>query len=106
MNNVFQAALPVTKQYDLKGSTLGRTSRGEGGGGERARAGSVVLKDLDLDIRLKLEEGWHDRCVPARASVSHTVARHCCCCMRRAGVQRQRSATVILAAFLTSAERC
>jgi 1-phosphatidylinositol-4-phosphate 5-kinase len=57
MNNVFQSALPLTKQYDLKGSTLGRTSRGEGAGAKSGR----VLKDLDLDIKLKLEEGWHDR---------------------------------------------
>ena len=55
MNNVFQGALPIGKQYDLKGSTLGRTS-----GADAAKAGTV-LKDLDLDIKLKLEEGWHDR---------------------------------------------
>lgn len=57
MNNVFQGALPIGRQYDLKGSTLGRTS-----GADAAKTGTV-LKDLDLDIRLKLEEGWHDRCV-------------------------------------------
>lgn len=56
MNNVFQGALPVGRQYDLKGSTLGRTS-----GADAAKTGTV-LKDLDLDITLKLEEGWHDRC--------------------------------------------
>ena len=59
MNNVFQGALPIGKQYDLKGSTLGRTS-----GADAAKAGTV-LKDLDLDIKLKLEEGWHDRCCSA-----------------------------------------
>ena len=89
MNNVFQSALPITKQYDLKGSTLGRTSRGEGG--ERARSGSVVLKDLDLDIRLKLEEGWHDRwaCSLPIQTISSTLvlcremvpcSAACCCC--------------------------
>ena len=57
MNNVFQGALPIGKQYDLKGSTLGRTS-----GADAAKTGTV-LKDLDLDMKLKLEEGWHDRCV-------------------------------------------
>ena len=56
MNNVFQGALPIGKQYDLKGSTLGRTS-----GADAAKTGTV-LKDLDLDMKLKLEEGWHDRC--------------------------------------------
>ena len=61
MNNVFQGALPIGKQYDLKGSTLGRTS-----GADAAKTGTV-LKDLDLDMKLKLEEGWHDRC----ASLPH-----------------------------------
>ena len=41
--------------HDLKGSTLGRTS-----GADAAKSGTV-LKDLDLDMKLKLEEGWHDR---------------------------------------------
>ena len=59
MNNVFQTALPIGRQYDLKGSTLGRTS-----GSGAAQAGRV-LKDLDLDIALKLEEGWHERCARA-----------------------------------------
>lgn len=55
MNNIFYNSLPISKRYDLKGSTLGRTS------GAEPRAGAI-LKDLDLDIKLKLEEGWHDRC--------------------------------------------
>ena len=55
MNNVFRGALPIGKQYDLKGSTQGRTS-----GADAAKTGTV-LKDLDLDMKLKLEEGWHDR---------------------------------------------
>ena len=65
MNNVFQGALPLGKQYDLKGSTLGRTS-----GADAAKAGTV-LKDLDLDIKLKLEEGWHDRCCDLSCRIRH-----------------------------------
>ena len=65
MNNVFQGALPIGKQYDLKGSTLGRTS-----GADAAKANSV-LKDLDLDIKLKLEEGWHDRCCDLSCRIRH-----------------------------------
>jgi 1-phosphatidylinositol-4-phosphate 5-kinase len=56
MNNIFYNSLPISRRYDLKGSTLGRTS------GSKPKAGAI-LKDLDLDIRLKLEEGWHDRYV-------------------------------------------
>ncbi|EIE18182.1 PIP5K-domain-containing protein [Coccomyxa subellipsoidea C-169] len=55
MNNVFQNALPIAKQYDLKGSTQGRTSATD------APRPATILKDLDLDIKVKLEEGWHDR---------------------------------------------
>ncbi len=55
MNNVFQNALPISKKYDLKGSTQGRTSAND------APRTTTILKDLDLDIKLKLEEGWHDR---------------------------------------------
>ncbi|CAL8463328.1 g2862 [Coccomyxa elongata] len=55
MNNVFQNALPISKQYDLKGSTQGRTSAND------APRPTMILKDLDLDIKIKLEEGWHDR---------------------------------------------
>lgn len=55
MNNVFQNALPISKKYDLKGSTQGRTSAND------APQTTTILKDLDLDIKLKLEEGWHDR---------------------------------------------
>ena len=70
MNNVFQGALPIGKQYDLKGSTLGRTS-----GADAAKAGTV-LKDLDLDIKLKLEEGWHDRCLTYQCtSLTYTSTR-------------------------------
>lgn len=58
MNNVFQNALPIAKQYDLKGSTQGRTSATD------APKPATILKDLDLDIKVKLEEGWHDRYYP------------------------------------------
>ena len=58
MNNLFCTGLPIHRRYDLKGSTQGR-----GAGVEAPPAGSgVILKDLDLDVNLKLEEGWHDRC--------------------------------------------
>ena len=65
MNNVFQNALPISKQYDLKGSTQGRTSTTD------APRPNMILKDLDLDIKIKLEEGWHDRCeslIPSAAN--------------------------------------
>lgn len=61
MNNLFPTSLPVQRQYDLKGSTLGRTAAGRG----------AVLKDLDLDLRIHLEEGWHDKRAPPRPA--------CCC---------------------------
>ncbi|KAK9845785.1 hypothetical protein WJX81_002291 [Elliptochloris bilobata] len=51
MNNLFPTSLPVQRQYDLKGSTLGRTAAGRG----------AVLKDLDLDLTIRLEDGWHDK---------------------------------------------
>ena len=54
MNNLFQTDLQIQRCYDLKGSTQGRFS------GKTPSPGTV-LKDLDLDICLKLEEGWHDK---------------------------------------------
>ena len=59
MNNVFQTHLPIHRLYDLKGSTCGRGQ----GAAEPAGAGTI-LKDLDLNIQLKLEESWHARCLP------------------------------------------
>ncbi|DBA74772.1 TPA: hypothetical protein ACH3X2_009295 [Trebouxia sp. C0005] len=54
MNNLFQTDLHVQRKYDLKGSTQGRFSG-------KAPTPNTILKDLDLDISLKLEEGWHER---------------------------------------------
>eukprot|EP00884_Botryococcus_braunii_P012486 jgi/Botrbrau1/21238/Bobra.39_2s0036.1 len=58
MNNVFRTDLPIHRKYDLKGSTLGRSSLLDKGSGGHP---SSILKDLDLDIIFKLEEGWPDR---------------------------------------------
>jgi Phosphatidylinositol-4-phosphate 5-Kinase len=58
MNNVFRTDLPIHRKYDLKGSTLGRSSLHDKGGAAQT---SSILKDLDLDIVFKLEEGWPDR---------------------------------------------
>lgn len=55
MNNLFQTDLHIQRKYDLKGSTQGRFSG-------KVPSPNTILKDLDLDIRLKLEEGWHERC--------------------------------------------
>ena len=54
MNNLFQTDLHIQRKYDLKGSTQGRFSG-------KVPSPNTILKDLDLDIRLKLEEGWHER---------------------------------------------
>ncbi|KAL3135393.1 hypothetical protein ABBQ32_007577 [Trebouxia sp. C0010 RCD-2024] len=54
MNNLFQTDLHIQRKYDLKGSTQGRFSG-------KLPSPNTILKDLDLDIRLKLEEGWHER---------------------------------------------
>ena len=65
MNNLFATGLPIHRRYDLKGSTQGR-----GAGIEAPPAGAgLILKDLDLDLSLKLEEGWHDRWVHSIPSV-------------------------------------
>ena len=81
MNNIFHAAstgLPIHRRYDLKGSTQGR-----GAGIEAPPAGAgVILKDLDLDLSLRLEEGWHDRQAPAHlwhalAQLLHRHAHPC-----------------------------
>lgn len=53
MNNLFQTQLPIHQRYDLKGSTQGR--------GQGASGVGTILKDLDLNIQLKLEESWHAR---------------------------------------------
>ena len=70
MNNLFPTSLPVQRQYDLKGSTLGRTAAGRGS----------VLKDLDLDLSIHLEEGWHDKRAPPAPGLLLPIM---CFCMRR-----------------------
>ncbi len=57
MNNVFRTDLAIHRKYDLKGSTLGRTSLLD----KTAVSAGTILKDLDLDTVFKLEEGWPDR---------------------------------------------
>ncbi len=54
----------MQRQYDLKGSTLGRTAAGRG----------PVLKDLDLDVSIRLEDGWHDKRAPPLAARAAVVA--------------------------------
>ena len=95
MNNVFQTALPIGRQYDLKGSTLGRTS-----GSGAAQAGRV-LKDLDLDIALKLEEGWHERCASAR------LPKPGCCAGdgRSRGLPSKEAITREFLAFVSGTQR-
>lgn len=58
MNNVFQTSLPIHQRYDLKGSTQGRGA----GRGAAPNGSGTILKDLDLNIQLKLEESWNARC--------------------------------------------
>ena len=55
MNNLFRTDLAIHRKYDLKGSTQGRYSG-------KAPGPDVILKDLDLDIKLSLEQPWHCRC--------------------------------------------
>ena len=59
MNNVFETQLPIHRRYDLKGSTCGR-----GQGAAEPDGAGLILKDLDLNVQLKLEESWHARWVP------------------------------------------
>lgn len=72
MNNLFQTDLHVQRKYDLKGSTQGRFSG-------KAPTPNTILKDLDLDISLKLEEGWHERYIALQASVQQQPRQQCIC---------------------------
>nr|BCL66210.1 1-phosphatidylinositol-4-phosphate 5-kinase [Volvox reticuliferus] len=56
MSNIFRTPLQLHRKYDLKGSTLGRTA-----GRPPSDDPSVIFKDLDLDLKLRLEAGWRDR---------------------------------------------
>nr|BBC28437.1 1-phosphatidylinositol-4-phosphate 5-kinase [Yamagishiella unicocca] len=56
MSNIFRTPLQLHRKYDLKGSTLGRTA-----GRPSADDPTVIFKDLDLDLQLRLEDGWRDR---------------------------------------------
>ena len=51
MNNLFQSDLPIHRTYDLKGSTLGRKSK-------QPISAKTILKDLDVDIAIRLEASW------------------------------------------------
>ncbi len=54
MNNLMQTDLEIHRKYDLKGSTQGRFSG-------VAPNPSAILKDLDVDMALKLEDSWPER---------------------------------------------
>lgn len=56
MNNVFRTDVPLHAKYDLKGSTKGRTI------GSRMSA-TAVRKDLDLDVRFKLDNNQRARLI-------------------------------------------
>ena len=49
--------LQIHRKYDLKGSTVGRVTSNP----SKLEDPNTILKDLDLDVVFKLEEGWHDR---------------------------------------------
>lgn len=49
--------LQIHRKYDLKGSTVGRLTSNP----SKLEDPNTILKDLDLDVVFKLEEGWHDR---------------------------------------------
>lgn len=55
MGNLFLTDLPIHRKFDLKGSTQGRVTKPS-----KIETGTT-LKDLDLDVAFKLEEGWHQR---------------------------------------------
>ena len=57
MNNLMQTDLEIHRKYDLKGSTQGRFSG-------VAPSPAAILKDLDMDMALKLEDSWPERCAP------------------------------------------
>nr|ADI46824.1 PIP5K1f [Volvox carteri f. nagariensis] len=61
MSNIFRTPLHLHRKYDLKGSTLGRTA-----GRTQTDDPSIIFKDLDLDLKLRLwgerlEGGWRER---------------------------------------------
>jgi hypothetical protein len=72
MNNLFQTDLHVQRKYDLKGSTQGRFSG-------KVPTPNTILKDLDLDISLKLEEGWHERYMVLQTSVQQQPRQQHAC---------------------------
>eukprot|EP00210_Caulerpa_lentillifera_P003479 g3319.t1 len=55
MGNLFLTDLPIHNKFDLKGSTQGRFTKPE------EQEPGTTLKDLDLDVTFKLEEGWHEK---------------------------------------------
>lgn len=55
MGNLFLTDLPIHRKFDLKGSTQGRFTKPE-----KFESGTT-LKDLDLDVTFKLEEGWNQK---------------------------------------------
>lgn len=55
MGNMFHTDLRIDSRFDLKGSSQGRST------GKKEMDASATLKDLDLDLLFKLEEGWRER---------------------------------------------
>lgn len=55
MGNMFHTDLRIDARFDLKGSSHGRATD------PGARDAATTLKDLDIDMAFKLEEGWRER---------------------------------------------
>eukprot|EP00210_Caulerpa_lentillifera_P002864 g2735.t1 len=55
MGNLFLTDLPIHRKFDLKGSTQGRFTK------PGKLESGTTLKDLDLDVTFKLEEGWNQK---------------------------------------------
>lgn len=75
MSNIFATDLLIHKKFDLKGSTEGRTALKPG----TVRTDpNVIWKDLDVDIRLRLEKHWYAHMcrwgVPPAAYLPHSLA--------------------------------
>ncbi|XP_047310290.1 phosphatidylinositol 4-phosphate 5-kinase 6-like [Impatiens glandulifera] len=55
MGNLFCTNYPIHRRFDLKGSSLGRTT----GGPESEIDATTILKDLDLKYIFRLQKSWY-----------------------------------------------
>ncbi|WIA13706.1 hypothetical protein OEZ85_007259 [Tetradesmus obliquus] len=75
MANIFVTDLQIHRRYDIKGSTDGRTVGPEGRNKAADGDPNIIFKDLDVDMRIVLEQAQHEALLQQLAADSDLLKR-------------------------------